>query len=51
MKPRTYAYLGGALLAVLTVAAGGWGPAARDGGNQKPVFAVDPSWPNPLMLP
>ena len=52
MKPRTYVYISGALLAALVLTVGRSGPlatAAND--SQKPVFAVDPSWPNPLPAP
>jgi len=52
MKPRTYVYISGAVLAALVLTVGRWGPlatAAND--SQKPVFAVDPSWPNPLPAP
>jgi hypothetical protein len=52
MKSRTYVYISGALLATLVLTVGRWGPlatAAND--SQKPVFAVDPTWPNPLPSP
>jgi len=52
MKPRTYVYISGAVLAALVLTVGRWGPlatAAND--SQKPVFAVAPSWPNPLPAP
>ena len=51
MKPRTYAYLGGGLLAasILVVATGG---SLSDAAPPiTPVFAVDASWPNPLPAP
>jgi hypothetical protein len=52
MKPRTYVYISGAVLAALVLTVGRWGPlatAAND--SHKPIFTVDPSWPNPLPAP
>jgi hypothetical protein len=51
MKPRTHAYIGGALIVVLILAVGEWGPLAKGDSNQNPVFAVDPFWPKPLPAP
>jgi len=51
MKPMAYAYVGGALIATVILAVGGWGPPAKGDGNEKPVFAVDPFWPKPLPAP
>jgi hypothetical protein len=51
MKPKTYGYIGGGLLAAVIVAISGWGPMAAGDSSQNPVFAVDPSWPNPLPAP
>jgi NHL repeat len=51
MKPRQYAYLGGAVLAAIGIAISGWNPLASAQNNSQPVFAVDPSWPNPLPAP
>jgi NHL repeat len=51
MKPKTYGYIGGGLLAAVILAISGWGPMAAGDSSQNPVFAVDPSWPNPLPAP
>src|SRR2546430_6550357 len=51
MKPMAYVYVGGALIATVILAVGGWGPPAKGDGNEKPVFAVDPFWPKPLPAP
>jgi len=51
MKPRTYAYIGGALLAASILAIGAWEPLGQAASSTNPVFAVDPSWPNPLPAP
>src|ERR1700719_4212025 len=51
MKPRKYAYVGGAVLAAMVITIGGWHPLATAGNSGQPVFAVDGSWPNPLPAP
>ncbi len=51
MKPRTYAYIGGTLLAASILAIAGLGPLGEAAPSTTPVFAVDPSWPNPLPAP
>src|SRR3984893_16561066 len=51
MKPRTYAYIGGTLLAASILAVAGLGPLGEAAPSTTPVFAVDPSWPNPLPAP
>ena len=51
MKPRQYAYVGGAVLAAIVITMGGWHPLAKAGNSSQPVFAVDGSWPNPLPAP
>ena len=51
MKPRQYAYLGGAVLAAMVITIGGWHPLANADSTSRPVFAVDGSWPNPLPAP
>jgi hypothetical protein len=43
MKPRTYGYIGGGLLAAVIFAISGWGPMAAGDTSQNPVFAVDPT--------
>jgi NHL repeat-containing protein len=51
MKLKTYAHIGGALLAASILAIGAWGPLGQAASSKNPVFAVDPSWPNPLPAP
>jgi len=51
MKPRTYAYIGGGLLAASILAVASWGPLSDAAPSTTPVFAVDASWPNPLPAP
>jgi hypothetical protein len=51
MKPRTYAYIGGGLLAASILAVASWGPLSEAAPPTTPVFAVDASWPNPLPAP
>jgi NHL repeat len=49
MKSRVSAYFGGAVLAAIVA----WQPAAnaQSTSTRQPVFAVDPSWPQPLPAP
>ena len=51
MKPRTYGYIGGGVLAAVILAISGWNPLASAQNTSQPVFAVDSSWPNPLPAP
>jgi hypothetical protein len=51
MKPKTYAYIAGGLIAAVIVTIGGWGPPAKGDSTGQPVFAVDASWPQPLPAP
>jgi NHL repeat len=51
MKPRTYAYLGGGLLAASVLAVASSASLSDAAPPTTPVFAVDASWPNPLPAP
>jgi hypothetical protein len=55
MKLRHYAYIGGALIAGVIIAIGGWQQRAtaddKGKGPPKPSFEVDASWPKPLPAP
>jgi NHL repeat len=51
MKPRTYGYIGGGLLAATILAISGWNPLESAQNTSQPVFSVDSSWPNPLPAP
>jgi hypothetical protein len=51
MKPKTYAYIAGGLIAAVIVTIAGWGPPAKGDSTGQPVFAVDASWPQPLPAP
>jgi len=51
MKPRQYAYLGGAVITAIAVAISGWNPLASAQNNRQPVFAVDPSLAQPVTGP
>src|SRR5438105_15200149 len=53
MRHRQYAYIGGAVLAAIVVAIGGWQQRATadDDSRGKPAFEVDASWPRPLPGP
>jgi hypothetical protein len=43
MKPKQYAYFGGALLGAIVITIGGWHPLASADNTSRPVFAVDAS--------
>jgi hypothetical protein len=51
MKSRKYAYISGAVVAATAFAIVGRKSLADRNGSQNPVFAVDPSWPQPLPAP
>jgi hypothetical protein len=51
MKPRRWAYLGGAVLAAIVLAIGGWQPFGNAANSSQPVFAAEPYWPKQLPAP
>src|SRR6478672_10152405 len=53
MKSKNYAYLGGAVIATIAfgIVGGKYLADSNGGDSRNPVFAVDPSWPQPLPAP
>src|SRR5215469_3360405 len=52
MRARQLAYVGGAVLGVITLTLVGWFPIAKaDKQHHRVAFTVDPLWPKPLPAP